>query len=201
VAASGGEPAALTETRDYAPFAVTLSKVGAADNLYFIGTDPKAGNVPGIFMDSGGTVTAVIEGAAALDPQAVAVAGDGTVYYVDSNGGVQKVAAGKAVALLTSGTKSLNVSFPAGIAVSQDGKAVLVPDLDPATLAPGIARIDVSSGAVTHLTLTPVLTAANSQGGGFHRAANADVYTFVDSGAGTGTGALNFSTGTVYLLK
>ncbi len=200
VANTGGEPAALPETVDYAPYAVTVAKVGAADNLYFIGQDPTAAGAMGIFLDVGGTVTPVIEGAGAIDPQAVAVASDGTVYYVDGNGGVQKVVAGKPVALLT-GTKNLNVSFPAGIAVSQDGTAVLVPNLDPATAAPGIARIAVTSGVVTQLALTPALSAMNTQGGGFHRAANADVYSFVDSGAGTGTGSLIDSTGTVYLFK
>ena len=200
VPAVGGEPAALAETVDYAPYAVTVTKVGTADNIYFIGQDPTASGAPGIFMDAASKVTPVIEGAAANDPQAVAVASDGTVYFVDGNGAVQKVLAGKATPLVA-GAKNLIVSFPAGIAVSQDNKAVLVPDTDPATSAPGIARIDVATGAVTQLALTPALVALNSSGGGLHRAANADIYSFVDTGAGTGPASQSFSTGTIYLLK
>lgn len=190
VASAGGAPAPLAETVDYSPRAIAVASVGGSDNLYFIGDD-KTDGASGIFKDAGGTVTAVLKGAPANNPQAVTAYADGTVYFVDGSGSVQKIAAGGTTATsLGTAAKNLNVSFPAGIAVSNDGKFVLVPDTDPMTGKQSIARIDVTSGAVTQLALT---LGANAEAGGLHRAANADIYSFVDTGAG--------ATGTVYLLK
>ena len=170
------------------PSGVSLAKVGGADNIYFIGND-KADGMTGIFKDASGTVTPVIKG---VDAQAVTAHTDGTVYFVDAAGTVKKIAQGGTTAsALGAMATNLNVSFPAGLALSQDGQFVLVPVVDPTTKNQSIARIDVASGAVTQLALS--LPATNSEAGGLHRAANADVYSFVDTGAG--------ATGTVYLLK
>ena len=194
IPAAGGNPTALAETADYAPRAIAVQKAGGSDNIYFIGNDKTTG-APGIFKDAAGAVTPVITGNAANDPQALAVYTDGTIYYLDQSGNVQKIAAAGTTATLLGGTsKAIAINFPAGIDVSQDGKFLLVPNGDPVAHGQGIARIDVSNGTLTQLTLTPVLT-ANQEAGGLHRAANADVYSFVDTGAGA-TGS-----GIVYLLK
>lgn len=190
VASAGGSPTVLTETEGYAPRAVAVAKVGGSDNVYFIGDD-KANRQSGIFKDASGTISAVIEGSAANDPQAVAAYSDGTLYFIDGSGSVQRIAAGGTTATALPGAaRNLAINFPAGIDVSQDGKFLVVPVTDPATHGESIARIDVTSGNVTQL---PLGLSKNSESGGIHRAAAADVYAFVDSGAG--------STGTVYLLK
>ena len=188
VPAAGGTPTALAETADYAPRAIAVAKVGTSDTIYFIGDD-KADGVPGIFKDVAGAVTSVLK---PIDAAAVAAHTDGTVYFIDAAGSVQKIAAGSTAAAAVGGASSgLDINYPAGIAVSQDGKFLLVPVTDAATGHQGIARIDASSGAVTQLPLS--LPATNREAGGLHRAANADVYSFVDTGAG--------ASGTVYLLQ
>lgn len=186
VGKGGGAAAALNETADYAPRSLAVVKVGGTDNIYFTGNDKTDGSA-GIFKDAGGTVSKVL----AADAQAIAAYTDGTVYFIDSSGSVQKVAAGGTTATaLGTAASGLKVNFPAGIEVSQDGKFVLVPVT--AAGKQSIARIDVSSGATTQLGLG---LDTNTEAGGIHRAANADVYSFIDSGAGATGG------GTIYLLK
>jgi DNA-binding beta-propeller fold protein YncE len=190
VSTAGGMPSALAETSDYVPRSLAVSKVGGSDNLYFIGED-KTDGATGIFKDASNAVTPVITGNAAGDPQAVAAWTDGTLYFVDAGGTVQKIAAGGSTATPLGGAAhDLAISFPAGIEVSQDGRFVLVPVTDPITRTQSIARIDVASGDVAQYALGLF---GNSEAGGIHRAASKDVYAFVDTGAG--------STGTVYLLK
>lgn len=187
VPSGGGSQTVLSETSGYAPRFVTVGRVGGSDNLYFIGNDKDG--TPSIFKDANGAVTTVLKGG---DPQAVAVSGNGTVYYVDQNGTVQKLAAGgTAGTALGAGASNLALSYPVGLALSHDESSLLVPVIDPAKSTQAIARIDSASGVATLLGLN--LPATNSEGGGFHKAANADVYSFVDSGAG--------STGTIYVLK
>ena len=187
VPSGGGAQTVLAETGGHNPRFITVAKVGGSDNLYFIGDDTDG--TAGIFKDVNGTISTVIKGG---DPQAAAVAGNGTVYYIDQNGSVQKVAAGGTTAAALGGlANNLAVSYPVGMALSKDEKFLLVPVIDPTHSTQAIARIDVASGASTLLALG--LPATNTEGGGFHKAANADVYSFVDSGAGT--------TGTIYLLK
>ena len=185
VPSGGGAQSLLAETGGYNVRFITTSKVGGSDNLYFIGDD-KADGKAGIFKDVSGTVSPVIKTG---DPQAATVAGNGTVYSIDQNGSVQKMAGGGSTATVLA--NGLAVSYPVGMALSGDERFLLVPVVDPATSTQAIARIDVSSGASTLMALG--LPATNSEGGGFHKAANADVFSFVDSGAGT--------TGTVYVLK
>ncbi len=188
VPTGGGAQTLLAETGGYNARFVTVSKVGGSDNLYFIGDD-KTDGAAGIFKDVSGTVSTVIKGG---DPQAATVAGNGTVYFIDKDGSVQKVAGGGSTASALGGAAAnLAVSYPVGMALSGDERFLLVPVVDPATSTQSIARIDVNTGASTLMALG--LPATNTEGGGFHKAANADVFSFVDSGAG--------STGTVYVLK
>lgn len=188
VPSGGGSQTVLAETVGYNARFITVSKVGGSDNLYFIGDD-KADGKPGIFKDVSGTVTAVFKGG---DPQAAAVASNGTVYFLDQYGSVQQIAAGgTAAAALGSATSNLAVSYPAGLALSPDEKSLLVPIIDATSGKQAIGRYDASSGSLTGIYLG--LPTANTEGGGLHRAANADVYAFVDTSAG--------NTGTIYLLK
>jgi DNA-binding beta-propeller fold protein YncE len=186
--AAGGTPAQLDETLDLAPRSVAVAKVGSADVIAFIGTD-KATGANTVFEDASGQVTALVSG---NDPAAVAIATDGTVYVLDQAGTLAKIAAGATAATaLPASTPPLNVSFPSGMDVSQDQTALLVSGFDPATGKEWIARVAIATGAVTQLTLAPALT--GTEPAGLHRAANADVYDFVDTGAGV--------SGTVYLIK
>lgn len=190
VPSGGGAATLINETADYAPRSVAVGKVGGSENVYFIGDD-KTDSTTGIFKDAGGTVTTVLKGSAAGNPAALAVAADGTVYVLDSAGKIGKVApGGTSLTSLGGASQSLSASFPGGMDLAQDESALLVAGTDPATGKESIARVAISSGAVTQIAAG--LT--GSEPGGLHRAQNADVYGFVDASAGNGTG-------TVYLLK
>jgi sugar lactone lactonase YvrE len=171
-----------------APTAVAVAKVNGADNIVFVGTDKTSG-FSSIFKDVGGTVSTVVAGTASASFGAVTIYRDGTVYFTDGAGHVYSAAAGATTGTLVT-PNALSLGFPAGLAVAQDGKFLLVANTDPATGGEGIARIAVSGGAVTQLALS--LT-ANSEAGGLHRAADADIYSFVDTGAQ--------STGAVYIFR
>ncbi|HEY2031494.1 MAG TPA: hypothetical protein VGH20_20020 [Myxococcales bacterium] len=186
--AAGGAPSLLPETVDFAPRAVAVSKVGGSDEIVFIGTDKTSG-ADGVFKDVSGQVTSVVAG---NNPSSIAVANDGTIYILDQAGSIARVAPGGTSATALAGaSQHLDVSFPSGMDLSHDQSALLVSGFDPATGNESIARVDIATGAVTQLVLTPPL--AGGEPGGLHRAANADTYGFVDTGAG--------NSGTVYLLK
>jgi hypothetical protein len=187
VAASGGSPAELTPTLDYAPRSVAVAKVGTADEVVFIGTDKSTG-VDGVFEVSGAAVTSVVSG---KNPSAVAVGTDGTIYILDQAGSIAKVAKGSTTATALGGaSQTLSVSFPSGMDLAQDQSALLVSGFDPANGKESISRVEIASGAVTQLLESSL---SGKEPSGLHRAPNADVYAFVDVGAG--------SSGTIYLLK
>jgi DNA-binding beta-propeller fold protein YncE len=192
-AASGGDPSQLSETLDFTPRAIAVSKVGGVDELVFIGTSPTANQdgsfTDGVFKDVSGTVTPVLAGG---NPSAIAVATDGTIYILDQAGSIAKVAAGATTATALAGaSQTLSVSFPSGMDVSLDQTALLVSGFDPATAKESISRVNIATGAVTQLVFNPAFTGLEPAG--LHRAFNSDAFAFVDSGANT--------SGTIYLLK
>jgi DNA-binding beta-propeller fold protein YncE len=188
----GGTPTMLTETIDFAPRAVAVTKIGGADEIVFIGTSTTANAdgtfTDGVFEDVGGTVTLVVAGG---NPSAVAVATDGTIYILDQAGSIAKVAPTATTATALPGaSQTLNVSFPSGMDLSLDQTELVVSGFD-ATGKEAVNRVNISTGAVTQLTLAPVLV--GTEPGGLHRAFNSDTFAFVDSSANT--------SGTIYLLK
>jgi hypothetical protein len=190
---AGGTATLLAETVDFAPRAVTVAKVGGTDEIVFIGTNKTANAAgtfdDGVFKDASGTVTSVVSGG---NPAAVAAATDGTIYILDQSGAITKVAPGATTATAlpasTTATKSINAS--SGMDLSLDQTALLVTGFDPAGKE-AVFRVSIASGAITQLTLAPVLVGAEPAG--LHRALNSDTFAFVDSGANT--------SGTIYLLK
>ncbi len=194
VSASGGTPTPVNGTGGYAPRGIVLMNESGTDALYFTGKQPTDG-VPGVFKVHaiGGTVQTIAKGGPFSDPNGIAVTNEGIIYVVDS--AAEDLAAGSArVIEVKNGVptilqEGLKVGFPAGIALSQDNTALLVSALSPATGKDQVVRIDLVSKLQT----------VNDQGiGGFeeaaglHRAANAEVYAWADSGAD--------GSGTVYVL-
>lgn len=190
---AGGTATLLNETVDFAPRAVSVAKVGGADVIVFIGTSKtaNAGGTfdDGVFKDASGTVSAVVTGG---NPAAVAAANDGSIYILDQSGAITKVAAGAttATALPASTTAIKSINGAAGLDLSFDQSALLVSGLDAAGKE-AVFRVTIATGAITQLTLAPVLVGAEPAG--LHRAFNSDTFAFVDSGANT--------SGTIYLLK
>jgi hypothetical protein len=196
VPAAGGDASIVAETVDFSPRAVAVSQVGGADELVFIGTNKTANGdgtfSDGVFKDVGGTVTAVTTTG---NPAAIAVATNGTVYVLDQAGSISSFAVGAtAGTALPGASQTLNVSFPSGMDLSLDQTALLVTGFD-ATGAETINRVDIGSGTVTPLALTPAITPAAHGGepSGLHRALCSDSFAFVDGSANT--------SGTIYLLK
>jgi DNA-binding beta-propeller fold protein YncE len=196
VPAAGGTPAIVAETVDFAPRAVAVSQVGGSDEIVFIGTSTTANAdgsfSDGVFKDVSGTVTAI---STSGNPAAVAVGTNGTIYVLDQAGTIASFAAGATTGTALPGaSQSLNVSFPSGMDLSLDQTALLVTGFD-TTGAEAVNRVNIATGAVTALSLTPAITPAAHGGepSGLHRALNSDSFAFVDGSANT--------SGTIYLLK
>lgn len=190
VPAAGGTPSLVAGTAGYAPRGLVVVNEGGSDQLYFTGKLPADGT-PGVFKvsASGGTVETLASGGLLSDPNGIAVNGEGVVYVADSaakdlEAGSARViqVANKQATLVQDG---LRVGFPAGIALAQDGSALLVSAIDPASRTDQVVRIDLASKQATSVNMG---IAAFEEAAGLHRAAKAEVYAWADSSAdGSGT--------------
>lgn len=196
IPSGGGAATVVAGTADYAPSAITLARVNNADVIYFVGAD-KADGATGIFSTSSGTVQTVLKGGSLQNPTALAVTTAGTVYYIESSnsdvtGTIQQVTSASASAPIPGLTQELRISFPAGLALSQDESALIVPVRDVASGTQRFARVSLANGSASLLSLGAAFDALG-ESGGLHRAQNTSAFAFVDLSAGTG--------GTVYLLQ
>jgi len=189
VPSSGGSSSTLSGTVGALPRGVAIS----GDRVVFSGVDPVDG-VAGIFQvaANGGALTTV-QKVGLIDPTGLAVASTGEVYALDaeSEGSATrrlvKVAGGNVTVL----TQGLRVGFPAGIALAQNERVLLVASTDPATGKNRFERFSLSgsqAGAPANMAV-----ANFSEPAGLHRAQRADTYAFVDSGAN--------ETGTVFVVN
>jgi DNA-binding beta-propeller fold protein YncE len=135
----------------------------------------------------GGGVTTLLK-TGLSDPSGVSIGSGGEVYVVDAEGEgsstrrIVKVASGAGTELV----KGLRVGFPSGLAVAENGLALVVASTDPATGTARFERFGLSGTAAG----TPVAMTIGSfdEPAGLHRAALSDTYAYVDSGAsGSGT--------------
>jgi DNA-binding beta-propeller fold protein YncE len=133
---------------------------------------------------AGGSVIELAKGAPFVSLSGIAVAG-ATVYVLDNTtGGTTIYALVTPTGSPTPIATGLLTNFPGGIAVVQDGTAVLVAAFDPSTGKDSFARIVLSSGAVSYLT--PSSVAGFGEPGGLHRSAGSDTYAWVDGTANSG---------------
>jgi len=188
VSSGGGSPSVLSGTEGTLPQGVAVS----GSRVVFSGVDPADG-LPGIFQTSASGGVSTVQKAGLIDPSGVAVAPSGEIYALDAETPtsetrrIVKVTGGAVTALAT----GLNVGYPAGIALSQDGNYLLVAGSDPATGAAQLQRYALS-GMSSGTPFTMVIGTFDEPAG-LHRAANADTYAYVDSGAST--------TGTVFVVN
>ncbi|HVY46150.1 MAG TPA: hypothetical protein VHB21_09735 [Minicystis sp.] len=178
---------------------LVLTVENNADVLYFTGFDDAAGEAAVYKLaTNGGMANKVVGGAPMRDPSGIAVAANGDLYVADTVGStsheaqIVKIHNGAASPWVT----DLKVNYPAGVALTKDGKTLLVSSLDPDANTDVIVQIDVATKTETDFThsgsvnLTTLIEAA-----GMHRAVSSNVFGWVDSAAG------DMSAGTVYSLK
>ena len=184
---TGGAPQKIDGASGYRARGVAVVRQAGADLAFFTGRDP-ATKEPGVFKVplAGGAVTVVAKGGELRDLSGLAVVSDGTVFVVDADaeGGdarLMKISGGT-VSVMKS---PISVGFPAGVALSQDEKTVLVSARVPEAGTDAVLRIPVGGGD------TEVVTTGIdqfSEPAGLHRARSVDAFIWADSRAnGKGT--------------
>ncbi len=189
VPSAGGEKTEITATRGYRPRGLDVQSVDGDEWLYLVGVDPADGK-PGVFRTklAGGTLEVISKSDAFGSPQCLAVAANGDIYVTDSGGRTREGAVlkivGGAVSVLV---EQVNMATPAGLALSESGKFLLVSALRSG--AEGASAVVLRVELATN-TVQPFDDGISMNHGsaGIHRAHKADAFTWADSG------------GTVYLV-
>jgi hypothetical protein len=196
---AGATPTVLAGTAGYEERSLEVAEVSNADTVFFTGHDPANGK-PGVFkiLAAGGTVSVVAEGAPFVDPSGITIATDGTIYVVDTiataapGGQTANIIKVDTTNTATTFVTGLAVGYPAGTAISEDGKTLYVSGLDPTKYTDQLVQIVVATKTPgAPLTMG---VAANTDAAGLHRAKAVNVFAWADSSAGA-------SGGTVYTIK
>lgn len=188
VSAEGGAATAINIGTLVRPRAVAVH--GSPAQLTFLAFNDDGAPVLARVPVAGGTPTTLVMGAPLVDPSALTVASDGTVYVTDARGAGP--ASGTVLRVPSAGGtptviyRRARMGSPAGIALSRDERSLLVAMSDPET-GPGLAiwlAVDGTSpralstfGGATGL-MSPV---------GLHRARSADVFVIADDTAADAT--------------
>lgn len=165
-----------------APSGVAVSADG--NTLYVTGFD-KANGKPGVFSvsASGGTATAFAEGPPFVNPSAVTVGTDGSVYVVDSTAlgtGLAAVIQVKDGAASVFNKSALKVGFASGIAQVGPGSTDLLITGTTAGLGTGVVyQLTAPGGIATQLSLGTTVTMFDPAT--IARAGNANVWVVVDT--------------------
>jgi sugar lactone lactonase YvrE len=174
VPVGGGSPVALAGTAGLLPRGVEAK----GDTLYLTGVDPQSGT-PAVFaLPAGGGQARVLASGLVL-PDGIAVRDDGAVFVTDRFGGrVLRVAGGTATPL--AGLSDVVLGQPAGLALSGDGKSLLVSSLDPGRGTAQVLIVDIAAG--TSRVFDDVI-GKNHGAGGLHRSPDGGAYAWADSTA------------------
>jgi DNA-binding beta-propeller fold protein YncE len=180
---AGGEARMLEGTVGYMPRGVVVAEVDGDEHVYFTGLEVASGK-HGLFRvaPEGGAVTALASGAPFVDPAGVTITESGDAYVIDalSSGaaaGVIRVREGEAQSVVA----DIGVGFPAGIASTRDGGAVLVSGLDPTSRRDRVFVMNAETLEVA------VIKGAFDQlvgSAGLHRAHQRDVFAWADTEKG-----------------
>lgn len=190
MSAGGGSPSPLAGTEGITPAGIEA----LGPSLYVTG---RKDGMAGLFKTGigGGAVSAVAVGGPFSDPGGVAVARDGVAYVVDTGSAVGAQALASVIKVMPDGKtevvlEGLSVGHPAGIALVNDGSALLVSGLDGAQGTDRVFRVELGDRSVRVLSDK---IGEFYESAGLHRARNAEVFAWADSHAN--------AHGTVYVLK
>lgn len=184
--AAGGTPMPVASTTGYRPKGIEIWKGPSGDVVYFSGHNAATGKA-GVYSMAIGTggVSTVYEGDTLIDPSGVTVAADGTVYVVNTTSpasgtaDVYKLGSNAATAVVG----GIKVGYPAGLAISQDGKTLLISGQDRDLGTTVVHRYDLSTSTLSQSNMG---IDNNTDAGGLHRAKAADTFSWCGVTAGTG---------------
>jgi DNA-binding beta-propeller fold protein YncE len=185
---AGGSATAVSGTENTLPVGIDVVRAGAADELWFTGTNPDNGSRAVMRVSAaGGARTVVDDGEPFVDLSGIAVDSAQNAYVIDTEGFVYKVTSGSAPTTILSNIKT---GYPAGIALSMDARVLFVSARDPVTGKDLLYRVVLSDNNRTETFNTGIENF--SEPGGLHRAHNRDTFAWNDQLAGM--------SGTVYLV-
>ncbi len=188
---TGGAMNLVAGSAGSAPRGLAVVHAASGDQIYFTGAD--SDGAPAVFKISaaGGAASVVYKGAGLFDPTGITVDHSGTIYVMDATQDGSRLVriSGGAATELVGGLQS---GYPAGIALAQNEQALIFADAD-ATGGYELRRMPLSAGPNGATALAIASLGQVDDPAGIHRAAAADVYAFVDSGAG--------AAGNVWLLS
>lgn len=182
----GGVPSPIASTAGYKPRGIEVARMGDSDTIYFSGRSA-VDDSPGVFSlgSDGSGLASVLAGGPLADPSGIAVARDGAIYVANAlspQDGTADIFAlsGGAASLVVGG---LRAGYPTGLAVSQDGKTLLLSGQDRDLGTSVVYRVDVATKTVAQ---TNVGIENNTDSGGLHRARSADMFSWCGVTAGAG---------------
>jgi sugar lactone lactonase YvrE len=175
--ATGGAFSEIGSTRGYKPRALELVSSSGTDTIYFTGTDPTG--AAGLFKLAGGAVSAIATGGF-VEPSGLAVDGTGVAYVADVSDSMARVVKITADGTTTELVNNIKVGTPAGVALSQDQKFLVVSGLNADDGTSIIHRVELATGVHTQFNMG---IGANHESAGLHRALNVDKYVWVSSGS------------------
>jgi hypothetical protein len=179
-AGAGTTPTPLPGTQGYAPRGLDLVGGSGGDIVYFTGADPESG-ARGLFRvpASGGTPTAVAQGAPFRSPDSVVVAENGSAYVTDQDAGpgqgiVFRVSQGRAAPVLT----GLTLGTPAGVTLINTDETLLVSSIDVTSRSNQVLFLDLPTGRTA--AAQKVIGVHKNSAGGLHSAHAAAVLGWAD---------------------
>lgn len=184
----GGAPTELSGTDGTSPHSLDVVAVGGVDTLFFTGTEPKVGGLPGVFSipATGGALTTISVGGILRDPSGIAVTESGDIYVADTiaaeGNAAQIVLIPKGGGAASVFVSDLRLGYPAGVALTMDGKTLYVSAFSPQTLTDRLVVVDVAAKTSVEAFETEI--GAFTESAGLHRAKKLDVFAWADSSAG-----------------
>ena len=182
VPVGGGRPRTLAGSAGTSPRGLEIQRRGAASRIVFTGADPSDGR-RGVFAlpASGARSPAVLaKGAPLRLPRAIAIARSGAIYVSDRGSGrrlggrVLNIAGGH-VTQIASG---IRLGAPAGLALTEDERTLLVSARHPGAGTAQVVLVDTKTRA--RGTFDDVIRQSHAAGG-LHRAFASPLMAWADS--------------------